>query len=258
MENVLVVRHSAGFFSCATVRLRNIIDYYNKNKILPIVDSSSQWSFYYDEPKDVSTEFFKTTDDIFEYPEEVIFSSAIEEDQFSDYSKINYNKVTSFVKKYFSPSDKVVETISFITEKYNIDFDNTISVLYRGNDKAGETRIPSYENMVKKTSEVLEKNPNCRLLIQSDEQEFCDLMLSKFPNSIVIEETFKMTRATSAVQFVIPKGKRVEFAQNFLSVMLIIGKTKHLITNSGNVGMWACLFKGSYENVHQFLNGGFL
>ena len=37
----------AGFFSCCSVRLHNIIEYFNKHRYLPIiVDSSEHYSLY--------------------------------------------------------------------------------------------------------------------------------------------------------------------------------------------------------------------
>ena len=63
MENKLVVTHDAGFFSCCTIRLRSIIDFYNLNGLLPDVDSSRQWSNYKDDPSysDITHLLFNTT-----------------------------------------------------------------------------------------------------------------------------------------------------------------------------------------------------
>ena len=45
-NNILYTNHNAGFFSCCSVKLDNIIQYYNKYKKLPIVDSSKQYEWY--------------------------------------------------------------------------------------------------------------------------------------------------------------------------------------------------------------------
>ena len=48
----LIVLHNSGFFSCCTVRLARIIEYFNKFAKLPeIVDSSVQFEWYKPEPK---------------------------------------------------------------------------------------------------------------------------------------------------------------------------------------------------------------
>ena len=42
-----------------------------------------------------------------------------------------------------------------------------------------------------------------------------------------------------------------EFALNFLAVVLLMSKCKHLITSTGNVGYWITLFRGHSDRVVQ-------
>ena len=46
---------------------------------------------------------------------------------------------------------------------------------------------------------------------------------------------------------------RPEFAIRILSMTQVIAKCKHLITHTGNCGLWAVLYRGNSNNVHQFL-----
>ena len=104
----LVVTHNAGFYSCSTIRLMKIIDFHTINKILPIVDSSNQWVQYKDFGFDDITEKFFKKNVIFDFgPEKMIFCET--ENQFSDYSLINYNYITKLIDIYFSPSDEVLK-----------------------------------------------------------------------------------------------------------------------------------------------------
>ena len=174
------------------------------------------------------------------------------------YSKINYQDVNFFVEKYFSPSDEVLKIKNDIINSYNIDVDKTISVCYRGNDKVNETKIPSYDEILLKIIEIKSKYPTHRLLIQSDEIEFCDFILDKFPDSLIIKETKKINKTTTNlvgnVQRTTPVGERVRTAQIFLAVMYLMSETSHVIMNSGNVGLWICLFRGNSNNISQYLN----
>jgi hypothetical protein len=251
MDNRLIVTHDAGFFSCCTIRLRSIINFYNKNGILPEVDSSTQWSNYKDDPSysDITNLLFNTKNTSID-KKEIIFSSDEIEDQFSDYSKINFNDVNFFVDKYFSPSDGVIETKNYFIEKYDINIDKIISVLFRGNDKSYEIHLPSYDQFMVKIDELKLKYPDFKLLIQTDENEFCDFVLSKYPDSIVINELKRINRSGTAMQFVTPIGERFNLGKNFLSVMNLISETPHIITNKGNVGMWSCLLRGNFNNVN--------
>lgn len=252
----LKIYHSSGFFSCSTIRLRSIIYYYTQTGKFPIVDSSSQWVDYKDNNEDVTNYFFKSI----EIEKEINFSEFSESggDQFNDYSKINYQDVNFFVEKYFSPSDEVLKIKNDIINSYNIDVDKTISVCYRGNDKVNETKIPSYDEILLKIIEIKSKYPTHRLLIQSDEIEFCDFILDKFPDSLIIKETKKINKTTTNlvgnVQRSTPVGERVRTAQIFLAVMYLMSETSHVIMNSGNVGLWICLFRGNSNNISQYLN----
>ena len=44
---MLKINHNSGFFSCCSVKLREIVDFINSNKRIPdIVDSSEQFKWY--------------------------------------------------------------------------------------------------------------------------------------------------------------------------------------------------------------------
>jgi hypothetical protein len=252
----LKIYHSSGFFSCCTIRLRSIIYYYEKTKKLPIVNSSKQWIDYKDFDEDV-TNFFFLNNEVFDDSIEISDFSESGGDQFNDYSKINYDYVNFFIEKYFTPSKDVLNIKNNIIKKYNIDIKKTISICYRGNDKMNETKIPSYDDMLLKVNEIRLKYPNHRILIQSDEVEFCEFMLDNVENSFVIEDTKKIKKKTTNlignVQKSTPIGNRIITAQIFLAVMYLMSETSHIILNSGNVGLWICLLRGNSENISQYL-----
>jgi len=256
MSTLIKLTHDYGFFSNCTVRLRTIINHYNtNNKELCEVDSSAQWSLYKDDGEwDVTDRFFKFNDvKIESNPAPIVFADS--EDQFSDYKLLNYEFVSPFIDRYFYPSNEVLQIKDFIKEKYNISSSNTISICYRGNDKHTETHIPSYDEMLIKTYDVYTKNPEKKILIQSDEIEFCKFMKNHFPKCIIIEETKKMNKTPfSYIPHTIEPGHRVINAQIFLASLLLISDSSELLMNSSNVFMWLCFFRKSSNNIHQYLN----
>ena len=55
----VTVTHNAGFFSCCSIRLHDIIMFFNTNKRLPdIVDSSTQFIWYKRYPRDITFDYF--------------------------------------------------------------------------------------------------------------------------------------------------------------------------------------------------------
>ena len=92
------------------------------------------------------------------------------------------------------------------------------------------------------------------LLIQSDEIDFIDYIKSYYPESIIIEEIKKIKKSPLAIQYTINSGNKLSQSQLFLAIMKIISKTSKIILNSGNVGLWCCLFRGNSIGVYQYVN----
>jgi hypothetical protein len=256
IENpTIVVDHDAGFFSCCTIRLMRIVQFYSKNKILPIVDSSNQWSFYKDSPGDITNLFFKDIPDTKELDFEIGYYKDGVDNELSPYSILDFKNLNFLIKKYFSPSEQVLNIYESLLEKYKIDYDKTIAVCYRGNDKHKETNLPSHLEMISKIDELVQENPDYKIFIQSDEVDFYESVLKKYPDSIYINEIMKVRKNDSSpIQYLIPIGSRSNQAIIFLAILNIISNCSKIILNSGNVGMWISLYRGNSNDIHQYLN----
>lgn len=254
----LVITHNAGIFSCCTIRLIEIVNFFNNNKKLPtVVDSSRQFDIYKSKPEDLSKFYFTEKKDNIEYNFDIKLSKTDDEEQFSDYKLLNITDINSFVEKYFSLSDEVNAMVLKMEKKYNIDYKKTISVFYRGNDKATETNIGSYNEFLNKTLECSNSNPEKKIIIQTDDLDFQNYCKDKIDNSkiIVFDEIPSInSNPTIAVHNTVRPDDKKIFAAYFLAITKIVSKSNILITHSGNCGMWAVLFRGNTNNVHQYLN----
>ena len=76
--------------------------------------------------------------------------------------------------------DEIQNLVDSLKNNYNIDYDNTCAVLYRGNDKNRETNMGSYYTYIEKTKEIQNKNPGIKFLVQTDETEFLNDFLKNF------------------------------------------------------------------------------
>ena len=104
---MLQITHNGGFFSCCTVRLFRILDYFNEHKSLPtVVDSSVQFFWYkVNKCEDITYTYFKPYDTSnIEYTGDVHITNEKREEQFSNYNNVEYASLAPFVEKYFSPS----------------------------------------------------------------------------------------------------------------------------------------------------------
>lgn len=255
---MLKVSQNAGFFSCCTVRLREIINFYNNRHILPIVDSYDLFELYkLDIKDDISGIFFKNSEEqeSFEIVKNITFNNTGEENQFSNYKYLNYDELTPFVNKYFKLTSTILKKQNKLINKYGLDLDNTCAVFYRGNDKIIETTPPSYDDFINKVKEYKNNNPNIKLLLQTDEKELKDRFMNEFPETINFEEipTINKTMTTVAKHFRNNENK-LKIIKYFLASLNILSKCKNIISTSGNCEMWIALYRGNADGIIQFLN----
>lgn len=257
-KDVLLSVHNAGFFSNCTMQLQSLMRFWNAYHQLPDEFNRVHSFMYY---KHKATDnlipmLFKESGEPMPFDRQRYMTSAIEEQQFSDYKKILFDDILPFVNKYFMPSDLVLRRVEYFERKYNIDYENTCAVFYRGNDKHKETKTPAYWDFIDKGQEM----PNGTwFFVIPDEQEFWSEWRIHVPESFRFDELplFPHNPEQSIFHQLEPKDLP-DHAVNFFAQVLIAAKCKHLITHSGNASFWTMLYRGNTENVHQFLNGAWL
>ena len=257
IENEMLVIHKqpCGFFSNCTIRLFDIILYFNSTRKLPLfVDSSTQFEWYKfgTNMNDITYEYFHNNLDYdFNYDQSIDFR---EQYQYSDYKTLNFPDLIPFIKKYFSPSAKILGTIGFMESKYQIENYNNICVLfYRGNDKSTETTLPSYESILEKARTLYNQNNNIKFLIQSDESEFIEKMTQNFPNNSFYfkDEIRSINKNNNLTVDKINPERNFEYSQYYLAITIIMSKCKYVICNTGNCSLWIVLYRGDSDNVYQ-------
>lgn len=261
---MLKVCHNAGFFSCVTQRLEMILRYFNQYHQLPqIIDSSEQF-FYYKvrNDDDINYRFFQPSEQIpidIKYSLPVCVTNLPNEQQFSDYTKLNFDSLKPFINKYFAVSKEVQQTVGQIESKYHIDCDNLCVLFYRGLAKSWETNLASYQEYLNKAESILAENPNITFLLQSDETEFFNFMQSKLPKSISFQNEITHTSKINCnripdVERQLPRNQRITHAIRFLAIVQIMAKSRFVVTYSGNAGLWICLYRGHGQGIYQYLH----
>lgn len=257
----LQVAHSSGFFSCSLVALRCLLDHINTTSTLPSnFIRNNQYTHYKSRDIDMTSLLFEynpSVETTCTLP--INLTSENREDQFSDYRCLNFKDVGNLVNRYFAPSVTILNKVDELVAKYQIDFDNTCAVFYRGNDKIIETEISGYDRFIEKATMKQSKEPNLKFLIQTDENEFLSSFLNIFSNNTTyFHELERLDKSNNCVFFTLPLEKREAHAINYLATIIILSKCKHLITHSGNGGMWAVLYRGHMDGVDQILHDEWL
>ena len=250
----LVIYHTAGFFSCCTIKLHNILEFFNKYKCLPqYIDCRAQFKDYkVNLSDDITHEFFSYTNDVIPHNKNVTIIDGDVENQFANYKDLHFSELNPFIKKYFLPSADVQLCTKNILSKYNINVSNTCAVFYRGNDKSKETTQPSYEEIVDKTRKVIYGHPELQLLVQTDEIEFLEFFLSHFPKALVIDEVPKIKKQRASIQHVLAPEDKLVATKNFVATIHIMSQCKYVVHTSGNGEMWMALYRGHANGLFQY------
>ena len=260
----VIVTHEAGLFSCCVGRLMKIVEFVNSSGRYPLsIDSRAQFKLYKTNPADHEEDISKLLFcDI--QPDQFTECKPISypynfDTQYVHYKGLDFESITPLIKNYFSPSASVARYINEIEKKYNINYNTIAAVYYRGNDKVKEISIGSYDTYFEKCREILNSDKDIRFLVQTDEMEFRDAFLAEFANSFFIEELPAISKdPTLAARDMISNSKKPEFAQRAYAAGIIVSKCKHLVTHTGNCGLWAAHFRSNAINLHQHRNGCWL
>jgi hypothetical protein len=254
------IKHNAGFFSCCSVKLDEIVKYINSKKKLPDhVDSSLQYSWYKmdNQPQDITYDYFEHYDKLpnIDYDTNINITYNCRKHQFVDYSIIEYNNLNPLITKYFSPSQNIKDIITSIECKYCLDYDNTCVLFYRGNDKNSETLICGYNEYIEKANIILKENPKITFLIQSDETGFIELLTATFPkNSVWFKDEIRhMAKCNNTVDKVM-RAQNPLFSKQYLAITIIMSRCKYVICGTGNCSQWIMFYRGGNNNVYQNLN----
>ena len=255
---MIKIKHLAGFFSCCSVKLQKIVEFINSNKRLPdIVDSSQLFTKYKNnenKKKDITFHYFQNYNDIsgikLLYP-----IRYHRRDQFKKYNNLNYKRIIPLIKKYFSPSNKIKNIVNNIENKYNIVYDNTLAVYYRGTDKKKETKLAPFNEFYKKILEIVNINKNIKILIQSDSARFIDFINNRNLKNVFRISENRTSYLNKGIHYQQSNDKNYLHMFNFLSTILILSKCKYIICGSGNCSIWTMFYRGNSKNIIQYLKG---
>jgi hypothetical protein len=178
-----------------------------------------------------------------------------------NYKHLDFESLAPFIKKYFSPSQGIIDIRDSIVSKYKIDVQNCIGLYYRGTDKSSETQLGSFDSFYNKLIEISQNSLESQkqILIQTDSSQFLDYMNSKCKNSnIIIIKENSTSYSNRGIHHEKSSFENYIDIQNLYATFLIISKCKYVICSSGNCSVWMMYYRGNGINVHQSLNNNFI
>ena len=276
-QETLILTHDGGFFSIATIKLEDILVYFNKFKKVPKNIISNRLFGHYRDGGKLSSEdlthlFFKGPLHTFDhlnipYTEPVLMHDPTKSnEQFTDYRKLHFDQLRPFLIKYFTRAQRITDLENELINRYNLtneDFEETCSVMFRGNDKCTETNIASHEDFIMKARSIKERHPDIKkFIVQTDVSEFLNDFLNDpivGPMSMNFKEVPTISKNGNSTVFFSGPGSKIQNVSYYLASLGLISRTKYFLSSSGNGEMWTVLFrslihKDPTEGLYQYLN----
>lgn len=185
----------------------------------------------------------------------------------------------SIIDRLFKPHPSIITDLNNILSTYNLDVSNCIGVCYRGTDKDTECTRVSYTKVIEIINSILEKDPDVKIYVQTDEIEFLDyvnriynnkcisineflissrkinvpvhmlnemingrLVRDDVPSELINHHKFKVLRGRSKTGY--------QLGKDCMVMMLLLSKCKYLIKTPSGLSSVSCLYRDKgMENV---------
>ena len=253
--NDLYCMWNCGFYSNQTQAFLSTLILLSHGILPDKIDYSMGFKRFKSDPeRDIFPDFYRINPDQEVTPKNIILPDENRK-QFSIYDFEYYNQV---VKRFFNPSGVVTDRWQMLTEKYDIDPEKTVSVLYRGTDKCTEVRLASPEAYLDAVKQILDQTPANRVLVQTDQTQVLDYFKSELGNMVVSFSETPSTSGNDAMNTVMEnEGKdTMDWMQWFDAALRCVAECAYVVNHTGNCGLWMNLYRGNVDNVFQFNEAG--
>lgn len=260
VNDVLIGRENIkdyGFFSTFTLMITSLMVVYKTYQKTPkFIDGSNLLNkIKKGSSVDMYHHFFHIDDsidiqfDTFDIP--VPFSP---DDQHTIYSEKYSKYYNEFFKKYFNVNSNIEEKINFLTNKYNVDQENSISVIYRDSDKwtdMGGFNYISAGAYLRKCREIFQQDGSkLKVLIQSENMGVVNTFKNEF-NLTFFNETSLGNSSEVYPPIPLDDNKKMEWSEYYIASLWIHSKCKYVITYTGNSAFFIYLNRGTTKNFTQ-------
>jgi len=169
----------------------------------------------------------------------------------SDYSTLPISRAKPYIQRYFQPSPEVVRRKEELIRAYGVEPNNTVTLWYRGTDKATEIALDPPERYLHEARKLLKRSSKLRVHIQTDQHQMQSFLQSELGDRGFVFEEIPVSRTAEGIHFTTPLDKQVQSGQDILATVLIASMSRHLITHTGNVALWTVLYRGSTKRTTQ-------
>jgi len=262
-KNILIGREDIkdyGFFSTFTLLLTSIMVVHGKfGKTPDNIDGTNLLrKLKKNDDKDVYHYFFHIDKTIsIDLPKEIPVPYS-PNDHHTIYKEENSKFYDPFFRKYFNVNENIISKILHLKNKYSIEENNTIAVIFRDSDKWTDmggfnyVSAAGYLRMCKDVIEnvIEESNQRPKIIIQSENQGVVETFQQAF-GAIFLSETSLGNPSDVYPPIPLNDDVRMEWAEYYIASLWLLSKCKYVITYTGNSEFFVYLNRGTTNNLIQ-------
>ncbi len=172
------------------------------------------------------------------------------------YRDRDFATLRPFLERFFMPGPRVRALQERLTAGAGFDPARSVAICWRGTDKHLEVQPADIGEYIALADRLLRDGKADRVLIQTDQSQARDAVAEHFGPRCVFFDELPVSAGDRALHHTDLSAEhgleRVEFARRLVAAMDLVAQAKHVITHTGNVGLWIALFRRSAERLWQF------
>jgi hypothetical protein len=170
------------------------------------------------------------------------------------YADMPFEHLNPYIQSYFAPSDIVRKKQNELIEKYKIDYEKTVGLVYRGTDKWTEVGTIPPRFYIMEAERLVAKHPDLRILVQTDQEQVRNQCASYFGEHAFYIDEMPVTSSLTGLHTMSQESRKIsnfEFGVTLLAVFNLIANCRYVVSHTGNVGLWVYLYRGKAEGMCQ-------
>ena len=243
-----------GIYQAERAGLIPIVDYRRGSNYYRQKEGENVWDLYFDQlykAEDIRDNFV-----IYRYaykpcPDAIVYGLKNFSNIKGHFDANNAKVMAPFARRCLTTKREIWDRFEDMVRRYDIDFDNTIAVCYRGTDKFLDAPHVGYVRYLHAVDRLLRLNRGARLYVQTDEKEFRDFITARYPNSFYVSE-FPVSQKGGAVRHLMADATGYSLGVEALLMILLLSRCRFLVKNSSSLSDVAAYLKGDDNIIHVF------
>jgi len=165
-------------------------------------------------------------------------------------------RLNEIASKLYSPSRRVLDCAEAMMAEAGVMPARSIAIVYRGTDKVVEIPLAPVGDYIAIAKEILLEHPDLEVIVQTDQAQARAEVLEAFGEKCRFFDRLPVTEGKAAMHN-LNFGREIamareEFAVAMMAAVRILSGCAYVVTHTGNIGAWLCIYRGNAENVYQF------